>query len=174
MKNRHEIRLIPATVADYPTIQNMARFYVYDMSEYMGCEEGWEIPSNGLYECIDFKHYFDKNNVYPFLIRKGKELAGFAIIDQNGSEPSINFNIAQFFIIRKFKGHGLGKEVAQRFFAQFRGLWEVMVLPNNSGAYHFWKHTIQDYTGNSFTEYTQHIPHLDNAVMRIFRFTSIP
>lgn len=25
-------RLIPATLEDYPTIQNMARFYVYEMS----------------------------------------------------------------------------------------------------------------------------------------------
>ena len=41
-----EIQLIPALFEDYPTIQNMGRFYVYDMSEYMGQEKGWEIPNN--------------------------------------------------------------------------------------------------------------------------------
>lgn len=28
--NDLSVRLLPATIADYPTIQNMARFYVYD------------------------------------------------------------------------------------------------------------------------------------------------
>lgn len=30
------ITLIKASLSDYPTIQNMARFYVYDMSRYCG------------------------------------------------------------------------------------------------------------------------------------------
>jgi len=58
MQDLHEkIKLVPASLSDYPVIQNMARFYVYDMSEYMGNEKGWEMPENGLYECIDFKKY---------------------------------------------------------------------------------------------------------------------
>ena len=40
----HNIQLTPATVKEYPIIQNMGRFYVYDISEYMGKEEGWAIP----------------------------------------------------------------------------------------------------------------------------------
>lgn len=55
--NLNEIKLIPASLKDYPTIQNMARFYVYDMSQYFGDEEGWKCPEDGLYECIDFKKY---------------------------------------------------------------------------------------------------------------------
>ena len=55
MINFSDIKLIPATLDDYPIIQNTGRFYVYDMSEFLGFEEGWEIPSNGLFECIDFK-----------------------------------------------------------------------------------------------------------------------
>ena len=42
------INIIPATLADYPIIQNMARFYVSDMSRYCGfissdraCPENW-------------------------------------------------------------------------------------------------------------------------------------
>ena len=74
----NDIKLIPATIEDYPIVQNMARFYVYDMSEYLGGEEGWETPEDGLYECIDFKKYFEINDTYSFLIRKGNELGTVA------------------------------------------------------------------------------------------------
>lgn len=52
--NKLKTTLIPATLRDYPIVQNMARFYVYDRTKYMG----WECPETGPYECIDFKYYF--------------------------------------------------------------------------------------------------------------------
>lgn len=65
-------KLIPASINDYPIIQNMARFYVYDRTPYMK----WECPENGLFECIDFKHYFTDEDKHPFLIKEAGELAG--------------------------------------------------------------------------------------------------
>jgi [ribosomal protein S5]-alanine N-acetyltransferase len=168
----NDIKLIPATIEDYPIVQNMARFYVYDMSEYLGDKEGWEMPEDGLYECIDFKKYFEINDTYSFLIRKGNELAGFVIIDKKGSDESIDFNMAQFFILRKFKGQSIGQYVAQTCFNQFKGVWEVMILPGNIGAYQFWKRCIQDYAGNNFTEYTKNVIHLENCEKNIFKFKS--
>jgi predicted acetyltransferase len=64
----------------------MARFYVYDMSEYLGNEEGWEIPEDGLYECIDFKKYWEDESSFSFIIRYENELIDFAIVDKKGSE----------------------------------------------------------------------------------------
>lgn len=170
--DKDKVHLIPATIDDYPTIQNMARFYVYDMSEYMGFEPDWEMPENGLYECIDFKKYWGTPDTYPFLIRYGDELAGFAIIDKKGSESSIDYNIAQFFILRKFKGRGIGRYVAHQCFEQFPGIWEVMVMPENTGAYQFWRSTIQGYCGHSYLEYIRNVDHLENARKYIFQFKS--
>lgn len=168
----NEINLISASLKDYPTIQNMGRFYVYDMSEYLGDEEDWEIPANGLYECIDFKKYWKIDDAFPFLIRYRHELAGFVIIDKKGSEPNIDFNVAQFFILRKFKNKGIGKYIAQQCFDRFQGVWEVMVMPGNVGAFQFWRSTISDYTNNQFNEYTKNVKHLDNSLKNIFCFNS--
>jgi ribosomal-protein-alanine N-acetyltransferase len=79
----------------------MARFYVYNMNEYMRDEEGGEIPENGLYECIDFKKYWQAHNSFPFLLRYVGELAGFIIVDKKDRDEVIDFNMAQFFILRK-------------------------------------------------------------------------
>lgn len=167
-----KIQLTPAFIEHYLTIQNMARFYVYDMSEYLGNEEGWEIPKDGLYECIDFKKYWEVKDAFPFLIHYENELAGFVIIDKKGSEPKIDFNMAQFFILRKFKNKGIGRYVAQQCFAKFPGKWEVMVIPGNDGAYNFWKATIANYTEHNFNEYTRAIAHFENTVKQIFYFES--
>lgn len=167
-----QVTLIPATLDDYPTIQNMGRFYVYDMSEFMGDEEGWHIPENGLYECIDFKKYWQTNDAFPFLVRYKGELAGFVIVDKKGSDDKIDFNMAQFYIIRKFKGKGLGKCVAHHCFNTFKGTWEVMVMPHNTGAYQFWKKTITSYSNNTATVYTRNVKHLNYSEKNIFCFKS--
>lgn len=167
-----KIRLHPATLNDYPTIQNMGRFYVYDMSEYLYHQKGWEIPENGLYECIDFKKYWQDANSFPFLVRYNNEIAGFVMIDKKGSSPDIDFNMAQFFILRKFKNKEIGKYVAKECFRKFPGMWEVMVIPNNEGAYRFWRSVIKNYTHNQFTEYTREVTHFKNNRKNIFQFDS--
>jgi hypothetical protein len=68
MKNY--IQVLLATIKDYPVIQNMARFYVYDRTRYMG----WECPEDGLFECIDFKRYFENHDRKAFLIRVDHEI----------------------------------------------------------------------------------------------------
>ena len=79
--------LVKATIEDHPIIQNMARFYVYDMSRYCGRGASvfdWSCPDDGLFECIDLKPYFEAEDRYAFLIKAGDERAGFALINKIG------------------------------------------------------------------------------------------
>ncbi len=167
-----KIQLIPATLQEYPVIQNMGRFYVYDMSEYMGQESGWEMPDDGLFECIDFKKYWQDQSSFPFLIKYDDELVGFVIIDKKGSDARINFNMAQFFILRKFKNKGIGQYVACQCFDKFPGTWEVMVMPGNEGAYRFWRSVIRHYSHHTYQEYSRNVVHLGNSIKNIFKFKS--
>jgi hypothetical protein len=63
-----KINLISATIEQLPTIQNMARFYAYDLSKSCGQDttHNWAFPETGLYEAPDFSKYF-KPDCYPFL-----------------------------------------------------------------------------------------------------------
>jgi [ribosomal protein S5]-alanine N-acetyltransferase len=167
-----KVKLVPASLDDYPIIQNMGRFYVYDMSEYMEEDEDWAIPKNGLFECEDFKKYWERENTYPYLVYLGEEMAGFVIVDKRGSDPKVDFNMAQFFILRRFKGKGLGTEVAFQCFDRFKGTWEVMTMPRNAGAHEFWKKVVEKYTNGQFEEYTRCVKHLGYSEQNIFRFQS--
>jgi ribosomal-protein-alanine N-acetyltransferase len=167
-----QLKLVAASLADHPAIQNMGRFYVYDMSEYMGNAAGWEMPADGLYECIDFKKYWEQENAFPFFLYYGDELAGFVIIDKKGSDETIDFNMAQFYIVRKFIGKDVGRYVAQLCFDKFKGNWEVMVMPGNEGAYRFWRSTVKAFCGEDYVEYTRDIKHFNNSRKNIFNFNS--
>ncbi len=168
--NFTKIELIPAPLTDYPVIQNMGRFYVYDMSEYLSRDKDWAIPEDGLYECINLKKYWETDDAYPFLIRYKNELVGFVIIDKKGSESTIDFNMAQFFILKKFTKKGIGCYVAKHCFDKFPGIWEVMVIPGNEGAYRFWRSIIKKYTANNFIEYTREVAHFNDSIKNIFKF----
>jgi ribosomal-protein-alanine N-acetyltransferase len=80
--------------------------------------------------------------------------------------------MAQFFILGRFSGQGVGRYVAFECFKKFRGIWEVMVMISNQSAYAFWKRIIGEYTHNQFEEYTRLVKLIYNTEKNIFKFTS--
>jgi RimJ/RimL family protein N-acetyltransferase len=109
------VTLTKATIDDYPTIQNMARFYVYDMSRYCGfISDKWIFPKDGLYESHDFKKYFTDKKREAFLVKIEDELTGFFLLNKIGTLPNTEWNMGEFFIIAKFQGRGIAREVANQ------------------------------------------------------------
>ena len=162
----NDIHLIPASIQDCSIMQNMAAYYAYDLGEYMK----WAQENDGTTKIgIDFAKYWKTENTHPFLIKYKDELAGFVIVDKNVSDSSNDYNIAQFFILRKFKGNGIGQHIAFQCFNKFHGGWEVFVMPGNEGAYRFWRKIIRDYTQNQFKECTRTV---DGWPRNIFEFKS--
>lgn len=140
--------IVPANLADYPIIQNMARFYVYDRTYYMG----WACSENGMFECIDFKHYFIDPASRAFLVKFESELAGFILLDKISLIEAVDWNMGEFFILAKFQKYGVGSWVAQEIFKQFLGKWSVAVMPENLRAVNFWRKNIRIVSNNNFTE----------------------
>ncbi len=142
------VRLLPATIADYPTIQNMARFYVYDRTVYMG----WECPESGLFECIDFKHYFENPDEKAFLIRVSGEIAGFVLLDKMHVLEPVDWNMGEFFVLAKFQGKGIASIVAREMFKEHPGKWSIAVMPENIKAVKFWRKIISEVSHGDYRE----------------------
>ncbi len=142
-----------ATLADYPTIQNMARFYHYDMSRYCGHDSAdWAIPTDGLYESFDFKSYFEDPTRQAFIVRVDDELAGFALLNNIGKLPTTNWNMGEFFILARFQGTGIGRRVAHQIWNEHPGTWEVSVIPENVSALTFWRKVVSEFTNGKYFE----------------------
>jgi predicted acetyltransferase len=102
---------------------------------------------NGYYGYAELPMYWSDPNKYPFLIWVNKKLAGFVLV-QKGSPIDLNPNvwdIAEFFIMRKFRKKGIGQFIAQNIWSQFEGAWQVRAWDNNQAAYAFWNNTIKKF-----------------------------
>ncbi len=169
-------QLIPATVADHATVQNMARFYVYDMSRYCGfISDEWAIPADGLYESYDFKSYFEDPTRKAFLVKVDDELAGFVLLKTIGILPETEWHMGEFFILAKFQGKGIGGQVASQVWNMHPGIWEVLVIPENKSALAFWRKTIAGFTSGGFKEEIKTVDFdRDQPKRYIFSFDSTP
>jgi predicted acetyltransferase len=164
--------LVKATLSDHRVIQNMARFYVYDMSRYCGHSPGWECPDDGLFECVDLKNYFTDIENHAFFIKVGPEIAGFVLINKVGSSADVDWNMGEFFVLAKFQKSGIGQHIAKEVFNRFDGVWEVASIPENTRALMFWKKTVGEYTKDDFSEEQKVVQHPEPHPMVILRFES--
>lgn len=160
------IELIYASQDLQPIIQNLARFYIYDLSEY----QKRPCPADGLYEDEDYSRYWQLPDHHPFLIKAGGELAGFALTEDGGSHPAVEHQIAEFFVLRKFRGEGVASSAAQELFRRFPGQWELMVIPQNKPAVSFWDKLINQLTAGDFTRGLE----FHEVDMLVFRFSISP
>lgn len=166
-----DIKLIACSKQDFTIVKNMSQYYSYDICSYMSHEKGWALEENGLYKNIkSLPLYWEEEDRYPFIVRVKDELAGFVLINKICSFPDADWNMGEFFIMRKFQRKGVGKHAAYECFKQFPGVWTIEVIPGNEGAYRFWRSIISHYTKNNFQEYTLPVPHKD--IRNIFRFST--
>ena len=122
--------------------------YLYDFSEF----ENSDVDSHGNFGYPYLDHYWLEKGRHPFLIRVDGKIAGFVLVNQNTYISTSNWAISEFFILRKYRHHGVGKTVAFRVFDIFRGKWEVHELACNTSSQEFWRSVIAAYTDNNFTE----------------------
>ncbi|HBN21710.1 MAG TPA: GNAT family N-acetyltransferase [Holosporales bacterium] len=132
------IKLEKIVLEDYEFLQNMARFYVYDMSKYCGSLSGWSLPKNGLYECFDLKCYITHEDRYAYFVTVKGERAGFVMVNKIASSVDVDWTIGEFFILGQFQGRGVGQKAVSLVFKELPGVWEVGVMPENTGAFSFW------------------------------------
>lgn len=169
--------LIPATAADYDLIHNLARFYIYDMSEHTG----WHFPADGLFDPRDrFANYWGRPGAhawpptwrgFPFLIRIDAHPAGFALVKQIRDVPP-TFDMGEFFVARQYRRQKIGQRVATMLFDRFAGQWEVREIPSNAPAQAFWRRIIGDYSSGEFEETRETFPAYDNREFIVQRFES--
>lgn len=125
--------------------------YVYDFSEILGLDVG----DDGRFHGPPLDAYFGGDaRCHAFVVRVDGKLAGFALVQQrsrlDGDESVCD--VAQFFVLRRYRRHGVGERAARWLFDRFRGRWEVRQEAKNHAATAFWRRAIARYTGGRFDE----------------------
>jgi predicted acetyltransferase len=132
-------------------LRTLLQLYRYDFSEFT--DE--DVDEGGRFR-DQTDRYVSEASYTTYLIRVEGKLAGFAILQRceavDGRGPVTD--VAQFFVLRKYRRRGVGRDVAMMLFDRYAGTWQVGERPNNVAAQAFWRRVIGAYTGGEFEELT--------------------
>lgn len=122
--------------------------YQYDFSEF----DGQDLDEHGCFGYGDLDYFWFEPTHAVFLVTVDEKLAGFVLIDNEVVVTGNERSISEFFIMRKYRRQGVGKQVALDVFGRLPAKWEVRVIEENSPAQAFWRGVIAGYTQDKFQE----------------------
>jgi predicted acetyltransferase len=122
-----------ATVHDKPALRQLLELYAHDFSERNGADVG----DDGRYGYPHLDAYWQEADRHPFLFRVDGRLAGFALVRSGAPH-----DMAEFFVLRKYRRGSVGTDAARTVFARFPGDWQTREQFENTGAIAFWRRAI--------------------------------
>lgn len=137
------IELIAASSNEAPIMANLLELYAYDFSEFHDLELG----PDGRFGYAQLPLYWLEQNRRPFLVRVGGQLSGLVLVKQ-GSEISGDgsvWDMAEFFIVRRYRRRGVGTRIAHHLWRTLSGRWEIRVMETNAAAHRFWQHALAQF-----------------------------
>ncbi len=146
-----DIELVSATPRDEPVLARLMQLYAYDFSEFMG----WEVAEDALFHKGDaVASCWSEPWRHAFLLRVDGHVGGLAILDERSrlTGTADVMDVAEFFVLRKHRRHGVGSACATRAFDLYPRKWEVRQTAENVAATAFWRRAIGAYTGGRFEE----------------------
>ena len=128
-------------------LSNLLQLYLYDFSEF----KDFPLNEHGLYSYKYLDHQWTDDFRRPLIVKVDDEIAGSALLMIDVSTDITVFSqakktnvISEFFIMKKFRRKGIGKQLALYLFDEYEGIWEVRQTYGNRPAYSFWKTAISD------------------------------
>jgi predicted acetyltransferase len=141
------VELVRAEREQEPVLANLLELYAHDFSDFMDLRIG----PDGRFGYRDLGLFWENEGRLPFLIEVDRELAGFALVTRGSrvdGDP-MTWDMAEFFVVRGFRGLGVGAVAAGEVWRRLPGKWEVRVLEVNTSALLFWPSAIRRFTGRS-------------------------
>jgi predicted acetyltransferase len=163
-----EVGLDLAASEDAALLSNLLELYSHDLSDTFGLELGHD----GRFGYQNLPLYWSEpERRFPFLIRSGIRVVGFAFATRGlpGSLDMEAFDVAEFFVLRRYRRGGVGRRAAFLLWNRFASGWIVRVSEANAIGRRFWARIIAEYSNGVFAETTRPgTPH----IWRVFSFAS--
>ena len=168
MPTSNSVSLQRATPDMAPMLSSLLELYVHDLSEIFPVELGPE----GRFGYEKLPLYWAEPAVrHAFLIKEGRQVAGFAFATRGSpaSEDPEDLDVAEFFVLRRYRRSGIGRRAAMALWDIVPGHWVVRVSEANRAGLSFWSEVIRAYTSGDFVE---SVKVDDSQRWRVFRFAS--
>jgi predicted acetyltransferase len=141
--NAVEIKV--AMLEQKPVLKWLLELYVEEFAQMTG----GRVAQKQVFVDGEYVDLFWKTSDWiPLLIFYHDKVAGFALVISGSGVRAL----PEFFILKKYRRQGIGKQAAFQIFDQYPGRWQVMESDFNSAGQEFWRRVISEYTGDRFTE----------------------
>ncbi len=143
-----DIRIEPILIEQKPVFVQMMELYSYDFSVFSHDD----VDETGYFGYSHIDDYWKEAGRYPFFIRAGGKLAGLVLVRSCSEYQELEnpHNIAEFFVMKKYRHKGVGRAVSRMIFDRFPGGWEISMWKNNLPAQRFWHQIVSEYTNGKY------------------------
>ncbi len=128
-------------------LSRMLSIYQHDLSELR--EEDLDVYGEC---CHSLDRLWRDKNCYPFVACLDGKYAGFALVDAVVRVEESASWMNKFFILKKYRRLGVGRELATQVFAALPGKWEVGQMIDSAAAQTIWRTVISGYTQDNYSE----------------------
>lgn len=122
-----------ATPRDRSLLGRLVDYYFHDFSEF----DGRDVEADGSYHYAWLEAYWIDADRKAYLFEVDGHPAGFALVKL--TDP---IDLAEFFILRKYRRRGLGTVAAREVIARHSGQWVISQISSNKLATAFWRRAI--------------------------------
>ncbi len=141
------IELKKVNVEEKEILRNLLEKYDYEFSQW----NNRDVNKLGLYGYDYLDYYWTEEKRWAFFIVVDGNLAGFAMVnDYPESKEEMDYTMAEFFVMCKYRCGGVGKFAAMKVFDMFHGKWQLTRHPKNKASVYFWDKVVSEYTGGKY------------------------
>ena len=139
-----DITIVLASKNEKEILRNLLEKYLYEFSQY----DDADVNDIGFYGYDYLDYYWTENNEnrFAYFIKVDKKLAGFFMIREH-----TNYEMAEFFVMNKYRRLGVGTYVMKFIFNKYTGKWQIGYTPRNKIAKIFWNKIVEKYTNGKYT-----------------------
>jgi len=99
--------------------------------------------------------WFADSSAQILTILQNDQPVGFALVRVRyplAIGATVDYSMAEFFVARAWRRHGVGQEAVRLIFDRFAGRWHIMEYLRNPGAISFWRRVVAEYTSGRYQE----------------------
>lgn len=156
-----DFTLRPIRASEVGAVRSLVQLYIYDLGGAY-----WDVERNGAFAPARWhRRFWTGRGRHLFVMRVRGRLAGFALVRERAHfAGAAAREIAEFFVLRKYRRRGVGTRAAAELLTRFPGRWELSELSWNVAAQRFWRRVIRRVAVGGYTERRRRHGDLTNVV----------